>query len=1054
MIVAIMTTALSGTAWAETKTEGFETATAGSNYQGTVTLSSNESDCGIGWEIYYGCVSTSSKITGNNSAALRLYTSNNYGYLKTTTPIDGLSNVTFNAKAATTNSASIKIDIKYSSDGSTWNNIETGKSLTTSSASYSVDIPSGGKYFQIAISSSSTKPSSKNAQLTIDDVVFTSTSGSSAVATETTIDANGITNTDIYAGTEAGSLSASVTAGGSAVAGATVTWSGNNNSVATIDSSTGVVTLVSAGTVTFTARYAGVTGEYQASYTTYEMTVTSSAPDYTTLPFSWEGGASSALLAKAGVTANGLGSDYAASNAPYLVKFDTTGDYIQIKTASQPGKVTIDVKMLGGTNTSSITVQESADGEKFKDVQILSISGNSNTTELTLETTNDFAATTRYVRLLFTKGSNVGVGAISIALPSNDPVISAEDASIAYNTTSGSIEYEIVHPVEGGTISASTDAAWLTFGSTGTAFTAEENTNISARVANVTLTYTYNTSETVTKEITLTQGGDPNTPGTEDNPYTVAQARAAIDAGTGVTGVYVSGIVSQVDSYNSTYHSITYWISDDGTTTSDQFEVYSGKGINGADFSSVNDIKVGDVVVVYGDIKKYNSDYEFNYNNELVSLQRPAGAPTVTIGTQTNVASVEMWYVAADLVEFESGDEVVAGVEVFVEPTAETGYTIQSVEVVDADDTSVSVTENTGKWSFTMPNKSVIVNITAVESSVTPVTGGATVTFDFATNSFNLPEGSTNKETESANFSDGTYSITLAAANGYYWNTDGYVLLGKANSTLTFPAFPFNVSKISITGTSSASDQVQQNIYVGDDAVSTATTGAKNVTNEYEIAANKQTAGTIYTLKVTSAHNTQITKIEVFGYESVTVTDAGYATFASDNALDFTNVNSVKAYIATADGTTGVTFSQINKVPANTGVLLVGTEGETVNASVPCLTGTADATTNNVFVPGAGVAVSSEGTGVKNYILSNGSEGVGFYPASGKTVAVGKAYISVSTETNVKGFIMLPDSDDPTAIEMVNGQSSIVNEIYNLAGQRISKMQKGINIVNGKKILK
>ena len=49
---------------------------------------------------------------------------------------------------------------------------------------------------------------------------------------------------------------------------------------------------------------------------------------------------------------------------------------------------------------------------------------------------------------------------------------------------------------------------------------------------------------------------------------------------------------------------------------------------------------------------------------------------------------------------------------------------------------------------------------------------------------------------------------------------------------------------------------------------------------------------------------------------------------------------------------------------------------------------------------------------------------------------------------------MLPDSDDPTAIEMVNGQSSIVNEIYNLAGQRISKMQKGINIVNGKKILK
>ena len=82
--------------WAETKTEGFETASAGTNYQSTVTVSSNNSDCGIGRTIYYGCVSTSSKITGSHSAALRLYTSSNYGYMNTTTPIDGLSNVTFN----------------------------------------------------------------------------------------------------------------------------------------------------------------------------------------------------------------------------------------------------------------------------------------------------------------------------------------------------------------------------------------------------------------------------------------------------------------------------------------------------------------------------------------------------------------------------------------------------------------------------------------------------------------------------------------------------------------------------------------------------------------------------------------------------------------------------------------------------------------------------------------------------------------------------------------------------------------------------------------------
>ena len=100
--------------------------------------------------------------------------------------------------------------------------------------------------------------------------------------------------------------------------------------------------------------------------------------------------------------------------------------------------------------------------------------------------------------------------------------------------------------------------------------------------------------------------------------YTVAQARAAIDSGKGLTGQYVKGVVYKVDSYNSTYHSVTYWISDNGSN-SVPFEVYSGLGIGGANFSSIDDVKVGDIVVVTGELKKNSSTYEFNYNNELVS---------------------------------------------------------------------------------------------------------------------------------------------------------------------------------------------------------------------------------------------------------------------------------------------------------------------------------------------------------------------------------------------------------------------------------------------------
>ena len=176
LLVALLVMTGAGNVWAEKKTEGFETASAGTDYQSTIKVNPQKSDCGIGWEIYYGTVSTSSKISGDNSAALRLYNNkNNYGYIKTTTAIPGLTSVSFKAKAATSNGASIKVNISYSPDGESWTNIETDKGIESSAKTYSVNIPTGGQYFQIAISSSSTKPTKSNVQLTIDDVEFTYT---------------------------------------------------------------------------------------------------------------------------------------------------------------------------------------------------------------------------------------------------------------------------------------------------------------------------------------------------------------------------------------------------------------------------------------------------------------------------------------------------------------------------------------------------------------------------------------------------------------------------------------------------------------------------------------------------------------------------------------------------------------------------------------------------------------------------------------------------------------------------------------------------------------
>ena len=113
---------------------------------------------------------------------------------------------------------------------------------------------------------------------------------------------------------------------------------------------------------------------------------------------------------------------------------------------------------------------------------------------------------------------------------------------------------------------------------------------------------------------------DPNAPGTVNNPYTVAQARTAIDAGTGTQGVYATGIVSAIPTaWNSQYNNITFNFVDNVGDT-DFLQAYRCTSGTGVDASEV---AVGDSVVVYGNLTKYGSTYEFGQGCQLVSLTHP-----------------------------------------------------------------------------------------------------------------------------------------------------------------------------------------------------------------------------------------------------------------------------------------------------------------------------------------------------------------------------------------------------------------------------------------------
>lgn len=115
---------------------------------------------------------------------------------------------------------------------------------------------------------------------------------------------------------------------------------------------------------------------------------------------------------------------------------------------------------------------------------------------------------------------------------------------------------------------------------------------------------------------------DPMGTGTETDPYNVAAANqvgATLSAGESTETVYIRGIVSRIDEIDPSYGNATYCISDDGTPNN-QFLVYRGYSLGGEKFTSVDELKVGDEVIVKGTITNYNGTIELNQRNEIYSL--------------------------------------------------------------------------------------------------------------------------------------------------------------------------------------------------------------------------------------------------------------------------------------------------------------------------------------------------------------------------------------------------------------------------------------------------
>ena len=143
---------------------------------------------------------------------------------------------------------------------------------------------------------------------------------------------------------------------------------------------------------------------------------------------------------------------------------------------------------------------------------------------------------------------------------------------------------------------------------------------------------------------------------------------------------------------------------------------------------------------------------------------------------------------------------------------------------------------------------------------------------------------------------------------------------------------------------------------------------------------------------------------------------------------------------------TKVVENGVRVLAANTPVVLYSAS-EVTSLAISAEAGTgAD---DDAFSGTTAAITAPEGT---NYVLSySPTEGVGFYKYTGSVIPGFKAYFNDPSGSSVKGFSFSME-DVETAIRAIESENNGI-EIYDIAGRRVPQAQKGLYIVNGKKVM-
>lgn len=139
-----------------------------------------------------------------------------------------------------------------------------------------------------------------------------------------------------------------------------------------------------------------------------------------------------------------------------------------------------------------------------------------------------------------------------------------------------------------------------------------------------------------------------------------------------------------------------------------------------------------------------------------------------------------------------------------------------------------------------------------------------------------------------------------------------------------------------------------------------------------------------------------------------------------------------------------VTLNEIAEVPANTGVLLVNETGATT--ATVTIKDDATATVSDNALVGT-LAPHAKAAG--DLFLGNNEGEVGFYDWAGTSLVANRAYIPAAKAAGLRALLFDNTTTGVNAATLNNASQ----KVFDLQGRRVEKAQKGLYIVNGKKVV-